>query len=101
MKTIEYREEGIMGLTVAIGIMIAYIVLSLALLPMQYRYIKELKDMDRKRKDLGMNQNEYYEQMTFENQLLHLNAQGNIIFIGANALAEIVYYWKNKKRAIH
>lgn len=77
----------------------AYVLLSLILTPVQYRYIKQLKEMDAERRELGLNQDEYYEKMGFEAQELHMNAQGNILFIGANLFAEIYYKWKHRKTA--
>ncbi|MEQ2526425.1 DUF3949 domain-containing protein [Robertmurraya yapensis] len=86
-----------MGSKVILGIILAYILLSFILLPIQYRYIKELKEMDKERKALGLSQNEYYEKMSFENEQLHFNAQGNPLFIGANILATLLYKWRHKK----
>ena len=86
-----------MGVNVLLGILAAYILLSFALLPMQYRYIKELKEMDKRRKQLGLKQDEYYEKMSFETQQLHFNAQGNLLFLGANLMATLLYNWKHKK----
>ena len=84
-----------MGLLAVLG---AYIVLSLILAPMQYRYIKELKEMDKERRELGLSQNEYYEKMGFESQQMHYNVQGNFLFIGANLFAEAVYKWKHRRK---
>ena len=75
----------------------AYILLSLILAPMQYRYIKELKEMDKERRELGLSQDEYYEKMGFESQQLHYNAQGNVLFLGANLFAEAFYKWKHRR----
>lgn len=85
-----------MGSKVIFGIILAYILLSFILLPIQYRYIKELKEMDKKRKASGLSQNEYYEKMSFETEQLHFNAQGNPIFIGANILATLLYNRRHK-----
>ncbi|WP_243298016.1 DUF3949 domain-containing protein [Bacillus litorisediminis] len=86
-----------MGVNILLGILAAYILLSFALLPMQYRYIKELKEMDKRRKELELKQDEYFETMSFETQQLHFHAQGSILFIGANLMAELLYNWKHKK----
>ena len=84
-----------MGLMAVLG---AYILLSLILAPMQYRYIKELKEMDKERRELGLSQEEYYEKMGFESQQLHYNVQGNFLFIGANLFAEAFYKWKHRRK---
>ena len=46
---------------------------------------------------LGLSQNEYYEKMRFEREQLHFNAQGNLLFIGANMLASLLYRWRHRK----
>lgn len=86
-----------MSLIIGFAIIGAYLTLSLILLPMQYSYIKELKKLDQHRKEQGISQNEMYDKMRFEEQELHLNAQGNLLFIGANLLAVLLYNWKHKK----
>ena len=86
-----------MGLYATVGLIGAYILLSLILAPMQYGYIKELKEMDKERRELGLSQNEYYEKMGFEYEQLHFNAQGNFLFIGANLFAEAFYKWKHRR----
>ncbi|MEO2074011.1 MAG: DUF3949 domain-containing protein [Bacillus sp. (in: firmicutes)] len=83
-----------MGLYTTLGIIGAYLLLSLILLPMQYKYVKHVKE---ERKKLGLSQGEYYDKMSFENQELHYNAQGNILFIGANLLATLLYKWNHKR----
>ncbi len=72
-----------------------YLLLSFILAPVQYGYIKELKKMDQERKAQGKAQDEFYESMTFENQLLHYNAQG-FLFWGANLIASLFYRLKNR-----
>jgi hypothetical protein len=72
-----------------------YLLLSLILAPVQYGYLKELKKMDQERKAEGKAQDEFYESMTFENQLLHYNAQG-FLFWGANLFASLFYKVKNR-----
>lgn len=87
-----------MSIYVGIGILGAYILLSLLLLPVQYKYIKELKETQKKNKDRGVSIEDHYDQMSFETQQLHFNAQGNFLFIGANMLAAIVYHLKNREK---
>ncbi|MFZ7946768.1 DUF3949 domain-containing protein [Neobacillus sp. 19] len=85
-----------MGLSVTLWALGGYVLLSLLLLPMQYSYIKELKKMDKKRREQGIRQDEMYDKMSFEEQQLSFNAQGNFIFIGANVFATLLYKFKNR-----
>lgn len=41
------------------------------------------------------------ERMSFEEQQLTFNVQGNILFIGSNLLAEGIYYLKHRKYKNH
>ncbi|MGI8385981.1 DUF3949 domain-containing protein [Robertmurraya sp. P23] len=68
------------------------------MVPVQYKYIKQLKETQKRNKERGVYVEEHYDQMSFETQLLHFNAQGNLLFIGANLLAPLVYKWKNRKK---
>ena len=85
-----------MSLSVTLWVLAGYLLLSLILLPMQYSYVKELKKLDQKRREQGISQNEMYDRMSFEEQQLSFNAQGNFLFIGANVFATILYKWKHK-----
>lgn len=87
-----------MNLTVLLLVVGCYLFLSLCLLPFQYQYVTQLKEMDKKRKEKGISQNEMYEKMSFENQQLHFNAQGSPLFMGANLLATLLYNYKHKKK---
>ena len=82
------------GLLLGLGV---YFLISLFFLPFQYKYIEALKEMDKERMKLGLSQNEYYEKMGFEREQLHFNAQGNLLFIGANMLASLLYRWRHRK----
>ena len=82
-------------LLLAVGV---YLLLSLFILPVQYKYIKALKEMDKERMKLGLSQNEYYDKMGFEREQLHYNAQGNLLFVGANMLATLLYQWGQKMK---
>ena len=73
-----------------------YILLSICLLPFQYRYIEAIKEREKERIKLGISQNEYYEKMGFETQQIHFHAQG-VVFLGANLLATLIYNWRHKK----
>ena len=65
-----------------------YIFLTLILTPVQYRYISALKEEKSKQN---------YEDKSFGEQYLHYNAQANILFIGANILATIIWHIKHRK----
>ncbi|WP_251552293.1 DUF3949 domain-containing protein [Neobacillus muris] len=86
-----------MSLSVTLWILGGYLLISLVLTPVQYPYIQSLKEMDKERQRQGKTQNEMYEDMSFEEQQLHLNAQGNPFFILANLFATLLYHWKNKQ----
>ncbi|MGE7918945.1 DUF3949 domain-containing protein [Viridibacillus sp. NPDC093762] len=86
-----------MGLNITLWIVAAYILLSLILMPMQYKYITHLKETDQKIKELGLTKEEYYEKMSFETQELHFNAQGNLLFLGANLFSTLLYNWEQRK----
>ena len=78
---------------IALWILAGYVLLSVALTPLQYNYLKE---NTAQRKKLGLTQEEYYEKMSFESELLHFNAQGNPLFFGANVLAGFLYSRRHK-----
>lgn len=84
---------GFIGVFAIIG---GYVLLSFILLPVQYKYIKKLKEDKKIQKDLGITTGEYYDKMSFETQELHFNVQGNLLFIGANLLATLFYKFKHK-----
>jgi hypothetical protein len=73
-----------------------YILLSLILVPFQYRYIEQMAKRRIENEKKGKRQGEMMEDMEFEEQVLHANVQGNILFILANILATIVYKVKHR-----
>ncbi|WP_048823873.1 DUF3949 domain-containing protein [Bacillus sp. B-jedd] len=75
----------------------AYLLLSLLFLPFQYQYIKQLKERRRRNERKGISQSEMVERMSFEEQQLTFNVQGNFLFMGSNLLAEGLYYLKHRK----
>ncbi|PAE41541.1 DUF3949 domain-containing protein [Bacillus sp. 7884-1] len=77
-----------------------YILLSLILVPFQYRYVEQMEKMRRENEKKGKSQGEMMEDMGFEEQVLHANAQGSMLFILANILATIVYKVKNRNKAV-
>jgi hypothetical protein len=83
-----------MGLLWVLG---GYFLLSLIFLPIQYPYIKELKEMRKRNEKKGISQEEMYDKMSFEEQELNFHAQGSVLFIGANLFATLLYNWKQKR----
>ena len=80
-----------MTLNIIMGILAIYIVISLLIMPLQYRYIKAIKAEEKKLRASGKKQSEMYDRMNAGEQVLHENAQGNGIFFLANILASILY----------
>lgn len=74
-----------------------YFVLSLIFLPVQYSYIKELKERRKANEAKGIRQDEMVDNMSFEEQQLTYNAQGNLLMLGSNLFAELIYYVKHRK----
>lgn len=80
-----------MTLNIFLGILGIYILLSILLLPIQYRYIKALKAAENKIRLNGKKQSEMYDKMNAGELVLHENAQGNGLFFLANIFASILY----------
>jgi hypothetical protein len=76
-----------------------YILLSLILVPFQYRYVEQMEKMRKENENKGKSQGEMMEDMEFEEQVLHANVQGSVLFILANILATIVYKMKHREKA--
>jgi CMP-2-keto-3-deoxyoctulosonic acid synthetase len=76
-----------------------YILLSLILVPFQYRYVEQMEKMRKANEKKGISQGEMMENMKFEEQVLHANVQGSMPFILANILATIVYKVKHREKA--
>lgn len=75
------------GLLIAVLIAL-YIVI---LVPAQYGYISEMKDVIKRK-----GQEDYYENMSFEEEQLHYNAQGNLLILPATLIANFIYNLKHK-----
>ncbi len=75
-----------------------YILLSLILIPFQYRYVEQMEKMRKANEKKGISQGEMMEKMKFEEQVLHANVQGSMIFILANILATIIYKMKHRQK---
>lgn len=76
---------------------IGYIVLSLILVPFQYRYVEQMEKMRLLNKKKGISQGQMFEDMEFGQQVLHANVQGNLLFLLANIIATIVYKIKHRR----
>jgi hypothetical protein len=77
---------------------IGYILLSLILIPFQYRYVEQMEKMRKENEKKGKRQGEMMEDMGFEEQVLHANVQGNMLFFLANILATIIYKVKHREK---
>ncbi|MFD2656544.1 DUF3949 domain-containing protein [Gracilibacillus thailandensis] len=75
------------------GALGAYLLLSLVLVPFQYRYLTGVKEEQIR---CEQNQSEYYNSKSVAEQILHANTQGNPVFILANVMAYIIYKLKQK-----
>ena len=75
-----------------------YILLSLILIPFQYRYVEQMEKMRKANEKKGINQGEMMENMKFEEQVLHANVQGSVFFFLANILATIIYKMKHRRK---
>lgn len=75
-----------------------YILLSLILIPFQYRYVEQMEKMRKDNEKKGISQGEMMENMKFEEQVLHANVQGSMLFFLANILATIVYKIKHREK---
>jgi nitrate reductase gamma subunit len=79
-------------------IIIGYILLTLILIPFQYRYVEQMEKMRIENEKKGKSQGEMMEDMEFEQQVLHANVQGNLIFLPATILATIIYKVKHREK---
>ncbi|WP_282141540.1 DUF3949 domain-containing protein [Cytobacillus oceanisediminis] len=77
------------------GILGLYVLLSLLILPMQYRYLTAIKKEEAKNKAKGKRQGEMYGNMRAGELVLHENIQGNPVFFLANFLASVIYRIKH------
>ncbi|OJD65628.1 DUF3949 domain-containing protein [Bacillus sp. NH11B] len=70
-------------------IILAYFII---LVPIQYNYIKVLKD---KQKKMNVSQNELYDKMSYEESQVHHHYQSNVFTIPASLVASIIYKVKH------
>jgi Protein of unknown function (DUF3949) len=86
-----------MELYIFLAIFSLYVIISLLILPFQYRFLIALKEEEKKNKLKGKTQGEMYEAMNAGEQSLHGNMQGNPLFFLANILASIIFRIKHPK----
>ncbi|MBN8202245.1 MULTISPECIES: DUF3949 domain-containing protein [Bacillaceae] len=77
------------------GILGLYVLLSLLILPTQYRFLTTLKKEEAKNKAKGKTQGEMYDNMGAGELVVHENIQGNPVFFLANFLASVIYRIKH------
>jgi len=65
----------------------------LIMIPVQYRYIKEINEDPRRK---GVSQETYYKNMSFQEEQLHYNAQS--AFWPSAAVAAWIYRWRHRKK---
>lgn len=80
-------EASIIWIIAVVGIIFVVMVF------MQYRYISELKKL---KHDSGRDQNQFYENMSFEQEQLHGNLQGS--FWPASLVAQLIYRLRHRKK---
>jgi hypothetical protein len=82
-------------LTIFLAIIGLYVLISLLILPMQYRFLIALKADEEKNRLRGKKQGEMYDAMNASELSLHGNMQGNPLFFLANLFASILYRVKH------
>ena len=86
-----------MTLSIFLGICIVYLIISLLILPFQYRALVALKKEEKKYKIIGKKQGDMYDEMDASQLILHQNMQGNPIFFLANIMSSLIYWMKHRK----
>lgn len=81
----------------SVGLLIASVlfVITLVMIPIQYRYIKAMEEEKKKKKRKS---GEAFDNMPFGEAFLHQNAQSNPLFLPANLIAYLIYRVKHKDR---
>ncbi|WGG46428.1 DUF3949 domain-containing protein [Rossellomorea sp. DA94] len=80
-----------MELYIFLAIFGLYVLISLLILPMQYRFLIALKAEEEKNRLKGKKQGDMYDAMNVSELSLHSNLQGNPLFFLANLFASIMY----------
>ncbi len=65
----------------------------LIMIPVQYGNIAATK---KELKESGLTHNETYEEMSFEQQQLQLNLQGNLFNLPATLIAQFIYFVRHR-----
>ncbi|CAN7538534.1 DUF3949 domain-containing protein [Rossellomorea sp. LjRoot5] len=73
-----------------------YVLISLLILPMQYRFLIALKAEEEKNWLKGKKQGDMYDAMNAGELSLHGNMQGNPLFFLANLFASLLYRVKHR-----
>ena len=71
-----------------------FLVVTIIMIPIQVRYLRAIKEEMNKKK---LSQDKYFDQMEFQEELLHMNSQGNLFFMPANFIA---WLWLRMKKEI-
>lgn len=69
-----------------------YIVYFLIMIPIQYSYISEMNQRLKNK-----SHNDVYDSMSFEEQQLHFNAQGSLLNLPSNLVAQLIYKLRHRK----
>ncbi|UOQ45998.1 DUF3949 domain-containing protein [Halobacillus salinarum] len=80
-------------MSIILGAIGMYVLLSCLLVPIQYRYLKAVQ---KERVEKRQTQNEYYGSMPLQEEILHGNIQGNPLFFLANIMAWILLKRKSR-----
>ena len=84
-------------LYIFLAIFSLYVLISLLILPFQYRFLVALKAEEKKNKSKGIHQGEMYDSKNAGELSLHGNMQGNPLFFLANIMASVIYKIKHPK----
>ncbi|MFS0820643.1 DUF3949 domain-containing protein [Bacillus sp. 1P02SD] len=84
-------EDGFMFYVIG-GILLLYV---LVMIPIQYRNIAATKEEFKRTKK---SHNETYDDMSFEEQQLQFNLQGNLINLPSTLIATLIYKLKHRNK---
>ncbi|MCA0971707.1 DUF3949 domain-containing protein [Halobacillus litoralis] len=74
-------------------ILIVFSLITLMMVPIQYRYLIGVKEEQEKK---NKSQNQYYEEMPIQEEVLHANSQVNPLFLPANFIAWLILKFQKK-----
>lgn len=80
-------------LFIIILFMVPWIITTIIMTPIQYRYIKKMEELKKERKQT---QGRMYEEMPVQEEILHMNLQSNPLFIPANIIAGLIYKYRHR-----